>query len=305
LTVVQCPGCNSKFRIDLKALQKKTVKMRCSVCSHVFSYDPATGPVIEQDFDSVIGTHDGQLEESFSQPSLEELAGEITESTEPSEPGTEESHEASIEVEPESVIREIDSILGTGSEVAEGDADVSKKPSRDGSTLKMIISVVLIILVFLGISLWIMKDSLIPLLKQDAREQSRAVLEKGPFFSIPEETVTYELLSNNSEGAVLVVKGVIRKLTSKPLKSVLVQARVYDRNNNLIESRNAYAGIIPESDELIRRKGSDIETLLSAEPRTLGTLSTSPDIPFAVAFFGRPAREGFSFQVEVKEFHWK
>ena len=162
MTVVQCPGCNSKFRIDLKALQKKTVKMRCSVCSHVFSYDPATGPVIEQDFDSVIGTHDGQLEESFSQPSLEELAGEITESTEPSEPGTEESHEASIEVEPESVIREIDSILGTGSEVAEGDADVSKKPSRDGSTLKMIISVVLIILVFLGISLWIMKDASFP-----------------------------------------------------------------------------------------------------------------------------------------------
>ncbi len=306
MTVVQCPGCNSKFRIDPKALQKKPVKMRCSVCSHVFSYDPAESPVIEQDFDSVIGTQDGQLEESFSRPSLEEeLTGEINESMEPAEPGKEESSEESSEVEPESVIREIDSILGTGNEVADGDENESKKLSSNGSALKMIVSVVLIVLVFLGIGVWIMKDSIIPLLKQDTGEQSRAVLERGPFFSIPEENVTYELLSNNSDGSVLVVKGMIKKLTSKPLKSVLVQARVYDRNNNLIESRNAYAGIIPESDELVRQKGSDIETLLSAEPRTLGVLSTSPDIPFAVAFFGRPAREGFSFQVEVKEFHWK
>ncbi len=305
MTVVQCPGCNSKFRIDPKALQKKPVKMRCSVCSLVFSHGPADGSVMEQDFDSIIGTQDGQLEGNFSQPSLEGLARGITESAGPPEPGAEESPEASIEVEPESVIREIDSILGSGNEVAGEDDGEPKKLSHERSVLKMIVSVVLIVLVFLGICLWIMKDSLIPLFQQDAGEQSRAVLERGPFFSIPEETVTYELLSNNSEGAVLVVKGVIRKLTSKPLKSVLVQARVYDRSNNLIENRNAYAGIIPESGEFVRQKGSDIETLLSAEPRMLGALSTSSDIPFAVAFFGRPAREGFSFQVEVKEFHWK
>ncbi len=306
MTVVQCPGCNSKFRINPKALQKKPVKMRCSVCSLVFTYNPAEGPVIEQDFDSIIGTQDGQLEESFSRPSLEEeLDGEITESAESAEPGKEESSEESSEVEPESVIREIDSILGTGNEVAGENEDESKKLSGDGSALKMIASVVLIVLVFLGIGLWIMKDSIIPLIRQDTVTQNQPVLERGPFFSIPEEKVTYELLSNNSEGSVLVVKGIIKKLTSKPLKSVLVQARVYDRNSNLIESRNAYAGIIPESDEFVRQKGSDIETLLSAEPRTLGVLSTSPDIPFAVAFFGRPAREGFSFQVEVKEFHWK
>lgn len=305
MRVVQCPGCNSKFRIDPKALQKKSVKMRCSVCSLVFTYNPAEGPVIERDFDSIIGAQDGQLEERFSRPSLEELAGEITVNMESAEPGREEPSEESSEVEPESVIREIDSILGTGNEVAGEGEDESKKLSGDGSALKMIVSVVLIVLVFLGIGLWIMKDSIIPLLRQDTGGQSRTVLERGPFFSIPEENVTYELLSNNSEGSVLVVKGIIRKLTSKPLKSVLVQARVYDRNNNLIESRNAYAGIIPESGEFVRQKGSDIETLLSAEPRTLGVLSTSPDIPFAVAFFGRPAREGVSFQVEVKEFHWK
>ena len=85
----------------------------------------------------------------------------------------------------------------------------------------------------------------------------------------------------------------------------MVQARVYDRNNTFIDSRNAYAGIVPDTAELMRQNGVDIESLLSAEPKTFGALSTSKDIPFAVVFFGKPAHEGVSFQVEVKEFHWK
>ncbi len=170
--------------------------------------------------------------------------------------------------------------------------------------LKFKISLVLVILLFIGIGLWVMRDSL-PFFRNSQGDLSSPVLERGPFFSIPDEGVTYEILANNSEGSVLVVKGVIKKLSPKPLKSVLIEARVYDQNNNLIESRSAYAGIVPESAELMRQKSSDIDTLLTAEPRTLGVLETSPDIPFAVAFFGRPAREGSSFQVEVKEFHWK
>ena len=100
------------------------------------------------------------------------------------------------------------------------------------------------------------------------------------------------------------IKGVIKKLTSKPLKSVLVEARVYDPAGALMESRSTYAGVVPKSSELMQ-KSSDIDLLLTAEPRTLGVLETSPDIPFVVFFFGKPAREGTSFKVEVKEFHWK
>lgn len=303
MTVVECPSCRSRFKIDKYALPKKTVKMRCSVCSHIFSYSPVEEGVIEQDFDNIIGTRDSQIEEDFSQASLAaDLTEGISESGETKEPEGGEATE--IEVQPESVIREIDSILGAGEEVAGENEQISRESSGKRSIFRVLVPVALIVIVFAGIGLWIMKDSL-PFFKQTSGAQNQPVLERGPFFSIPDESVTYEMFANSSEGSVLVVKGIIRKLTPKPLKSVMVQARVYDRNSNLIESRNAYAGIIPESAELIRQKGSDIETLLSAEPSTMGVLATSPDIPFAVAFFGRPAREGFSFQVEVKEFHWK
>ena len=113
------------------------------------------------------------------------------------------------------------------------------------------------------------------------------------------------MLTNHKEGSVLVIKGVIKKLTSKPLESVMVQARVYGKDNKLIDTRNAYAGIVPDSSELMRQESDDINILLTAEPRTMGALSSSQDIPFAVAFFGKPALEGTSFQVEVKEFRWR
>jgi len=303
LTVVECPSCRSRFKIEKSALPKKTVKMRCSVCSHVFSYSVAEEGPLEQDFDSIIGTQDRHIEEDFSQASLAaDLTEGISEGSESDEPSGKESIQG--EIQPESVIKEIDSILGAGEEVAGESEQTMRRKTGKSPVFRVLVSVLLLVLIFAGIGLWIMKDSL-PILRKSPGAMDQTFLERGPFFAIPEESITYEMFVNNNEGAVLVVKGIIRKLTSKPLKSVMVQARVYDRNNNLIESRNAYAGIIPESAELVRRKGSDIETLLSAEPETMGVLSTSPDIPFAVAFFGRPAREGFSFQVEVKEFHWK
>ncbi len=316
MTVVECPECNSKFKIDKDLKSKDKVKLRCSVCSHVFTFSPAAEDITDKDFDLLIGTNDGELEEKpYQEPSSEQpqesfsldMSEEITETPEEENPEASqpEAKAEEAELEPESVIREIDSILGAGDEISSEEEDLGLDTgSEKGMSRKLKISLAFVILLFIGIGLWIMRDSL-PFFGDSRGELGSPVLERGPFFSIPDNGVTYEILANNSEGSVLVVKGVIQKLSPKPLKSVMIEARVYDLNNNLIESRNAYAGIVPESSELMRRKSSDIDTLLTAEPRTLGVLETSPDIPFAVAFFGKPAREGSSFQVEVKEFRWK
>lgn len=316
MTVVECPECSSKFKINKDLKPRETVKMRCSVCSHVFTFSPAEEDITDKDFDLLIGTNDGELEEkpyqestgatpeeSFSLDVKEEISETHDEETQ--EEPDEKAKSDDADIEPESVIREIDSILGAGEEVASmGDEANTEIGSEERMPLKLKISLALVILLFMGIGLWFMRDS-IPFFRGSHGGLSSPVLERGPFFSIPDDGVTYEILANNSEGSVLVMKGVIKKLSPKPLKSVMIEARVYDLNNNLMESRNAYAGIVPEAAELIRQKSADIDTLLTAEPRTLGVLETSQDIPFAVAFFGRPAREGSSFQVEVKEFHWK
>ncbi len=302
--MVECPNCGSKFKINKDVLPKESVKMRCSVCSHVFLYSLPEGTDLEQDFDELLkGTNDGELEERPLEESVTgEMVGEISESPgEVEKQGEEEKKPAEEEVQPESVIREIDSILGSGDAAASSeDAPKAEEAPRRGISLKVKAALALFAVLVIGAGLFLFKGYLPSL-----GGMGQPILERGPFFSIPDDNVTYELLTNNSEGSVLVVKGVIKKLTSKPLKSVMVEARVYDQRNNLIESRSNYAGIVPESSELSRQNSSDIETLLTAEPRSLGALATSSDIPFLVAFFGKAAREGYSIQVEVKEFHWK
>lgn len=286
-------------------MPKETVKMRCSVCSHVFSYSSPESTDLVQDFDTLLkGTNDGKLEERapYEEAAIAEMGGEISESPEEIKPeGKEGEQPAEEEVQPESVIREIDSILGSGDAVTSSeDILESDKGSGKSISLKLKIALAFIAVLIIGASVFFLKDYL-PFLGG----LSQPILERGPFFSIPDDNVTYEILINNSEGSVLVVKGIIKKLTAKPLKSVMVEARVYDQRNNLIESRSNYAGIVPESSEISQQNSSDIETLLTAEPRSLGALATSSDIPFLVAFFGKAAREGYSIQVEVKEFHWK
>jgi predicted Zn finger-like uncharacterized protein len=301
--VVICPNCHSKFKLNKDAIIDETVKMRCSICTHIFTYTPENNSTPEQDFDNLIGSKEEELTENFDQEEgLENFGLGITE-TEEEESSAEEPSQASG-VQPESVIREIDSILGAGEEVGLGQSSKVKKSVEKRTPVKVIFSVLIIILLFVSVGLWLMKDK-IPYLQKPQEEFQPTVLERGPFFTIVEDSVTYEMLTNNKEGTVLVIKGVIKKLTTKPLGSVMVQARVYDSSNKLIDSRSSYAGIVPDSSELIRQRRSDINTLLSAEPRTMGALSSSQDIPFAVVFFGKPALEGTSFQVEVKEFHWR
>jgi predicted Zn finger-like uncharacterized protein len=306
--VVECPNCGSKFKINKDVLPKEAVKMRCSVCSHIFSYSLPESTDLEQDFDELLkGTNEGELEEKPLEMSTPlERREEITESAEQIKPEGETGEKSSEEeVQPESVIREIDSILGSGDAVtAAEEVLVLEKVPGKGISLKLKVTLAILALLIIGAGLWFMKDYF-PSLKMSLGGLGQPITERGPFFSIPDDSVTYEMLTNNSEGSVLVVKGIIKKLTAKPLRSVMIEARVYDQRNNLIESRSAYAGIVPESSELMQQNSSDIETLLTAEPRSLGALATSSDIPFAVAFFGKSARDGYSIQVEVKEFHWK
>lgn len=314
MTVIECPKCGSRFKIKKTVLAKETIKMRCSVCSHVFTYSLTEKDAIESDFDELIGTRDGELQEKPLQgapsatlgktPPAEAEPPGIIESLEPEEEKPQDRVPGTEEVQPESVIREIDTILGASEAVPGEEEQPREAAPAKGSPLKTRAAVALVVLAVAAAGILAVKF-VMPSLGKGEKQLETPVLERGPFFSIPDGGVTYEILTNDNEGAVLVVKGVIRKLTAKPLKSILVEARVYDQAGTLMESRTAYAGIVPESTELMRQKSSDIDLLLTAEPRTLGVLETQQDIPFAVAFFGKPAREGTSFKVEVKEFHWK
>ncbi len=302
MVIVNCPSCHSKFRFSQEGIIQGTIKMRCSVCQHVFSYNIESEVSLEKEFDILLSSKPVEaapaVDESLSaqESVLEEASIEISE-THP------ESKSEGSQAATESVIREIDSILGTGPDAAETEEESEPQETEKKSHLKIAVLIICLIVAACA-SLWLLRDKI--LFFHEAKQESpQATLLKGPFFSIDEHGLTYEMLTHEQEGSVLVIKGNLRKITAKPVESVMVEARVYDKTGKLIESRLAYAGIVPDTSEFTKQPQKDIDALLTSDPASPGSTLPSNDIPFAVAFFGKPAQEVSSFQVEVKDIRWK
>jgi len=305
LKVIECPNCQSKFKVGDAILQREQVKLRCSFCAHVFTYQTQPELSLEQEFENL-------LSGEGKKPPAEDFELEETEIKEVSEEPEAEATVGPLGVpfkesaaQPDSVIREIDSILGASEEVGTYRA-IERPLEAEEETPKArrywVWGLVGLIVVALGLGGYFFKD-----IMQTVKGTPEAMpdLERGPFFAISGEDITYEIVINRVEGTTLVVKGLVQKLTKKPLKSLLVEVRIYDQNKNLLATKTAYGGILPDQEEFASNKEADIDTLLTAEPQSLGALSSADEIPFAVAFFGRAAQEGVSFQVEVKEFLWQ
>jgi len=306
LKVIECPNCQSKFKVGDAVLEREQVKLRCSYCAHVFTYQTRQELSLEQEFESLLSSEG-------KKPPAEDFELEETEIKEVSEEAAET--EANVgplgvpfkesEAQPDSVIREIDSILGASEEVGtyraiEHPSVVEEEAPRTGRYWAW--GLLGLIVIVLGVGGYFFKD-----IMQAVKSTPQGVsdLERGPFFTIPGDGITYEIVINRVEGTTLVVKGLAQKLVKRPLKSLLVEVRVYDRNKALLATKTAYGGILPDQEEFIANKEAEIDALLTAEPQSLGALNSADEIPFAVAFFGKAAQEGVSFQVEVKEFHWQ
>ena len=307
MIIVNCPNCHSKFRFSQEGLTQGTIKMRCSVCQHVFSYTMESEVSLEKEFDILLSSKPSEaaptVNESLSaqESVLEETSMEISET--PPEETPPESKSQGSQAATGSVIREIDSILGTGSDAAETEEESEPQETEKKSHLKIAVLGICLIVAACA-SLWLLRDK-IPFFHEANQESPQATPLKGPFFSIDEHGLTYEMLTHEQEGSVLVIKGNLRKITAKPVESVMVEARVYDKTGKLIESRLAYAGIVPDTSEFTKQPQKDIDALLTSDPASPGSTLPSSDIPFAVAFFGKPAQEVSSFQVEVKDIRWK
>lgn len=304
MIIVTCPNCHSKYRFSPEGSARSVVKMRCSICAHVFPYTIEPETSLEEEFNSLLSSSQNiDKPAPGEEPSREETAREITETSEEELSPEQEQIPEAPEAPSDSVMREIDSILGAGSEIA-GEEDLpAPQEARHRSVFTIALGAIAILSIGMA-ALWFFQDRL-PFLEGMRHKPAQAVLERGPFFAIPEKGLAYEILTHENEGSVLVIRGRIKKITPRPVESILVEARVYDRAGKALESRLAYAGIVPDTSEFTRQAGRDIDALLTSQPASAGPAIPSSDIPFAVAFFGKPAQDGATFKVEVKEFRWK
>lgn len=308
MIIVNCPSCHSKFRFSEEGLTQSTFKMRCSICQHIFTYTLESEVSLEKEFDMLLSSE--SVDDSSANTggpaaktdAFDESFSEITETPSEEIPLEEQKNEGSQSA-PESVIREIDSILGTGTDSADDEEEIIQEETKKRSPLKIAVLIVCLLVAAVS-SLWLFREK-IPFLGKAKHEIAQTAIQKGPFFSIDEQSLTYEMLTHDQEGSVLVIKGNLKKIAGQSVESVMVEARVYDNGGKLIESRLAYAGIVPDTSEFTKQPPRDIDALLTSDPASPGSTLPSSDIPFAVAFFGKPAQMGSSFQVEVKDIRWK
>jgi hypothetical protein len=281
--------------------------MRCSICQHIFSYTIESEVSLEKEFDMLLSSDPVRDSSTQAQapPSesgvFDESFTEITETLLMKFPRRRLPLRNQRQHPNRSSGKSIPSSAPEAKRQKE--EEIIPEEPRKRSALKIAVLVICLIVAALA-SLWLLRDK-IPFLRQAKHELAQTPIQKGPFFAIEEQNLVYEMLTHEQEGSVLVIKGNLKKISERSVESVMVEARVYDNGGNLIESRLAYAGIIPDTSEFTRQPPRDIDALLTSDPASPGSTLPSSDIPFAVAFFGKPAQMGSSFQVEVKDIRWK
>jgi predicted Zn finger-like uncharacterized protein len=267
--IVECPVCHAKFRVDDKLITKPQVMMKCSKCSYTFEFQKPAG------LEKIVG---------MPKPKHEELQKEQTETPTPVKekssklPGSWKDGKGAL-INPKWL--------------DEDHAEMEFLTKDMRNTNRALWIGLILIFILAGAGVWILRDRLFgPSVEQE-------LSDKGiPLFNIPEEKVTYEVLYHPNEGPMLVIRGAADMLVKDPVKSIQIQARVYDKDKNLLAASESYAGIVLKNSDLINSARADMETLLGTE-QDISSLSNQEGAPFVIVFWGDVAKNGASFQIEV------
>ncbi|OPZ60858.1 MAG: hypothetical protein BWY87_00207 [Deltaproteobacteria bacterium ADurb.Bin510] len=277
--IIECPSCQSKFNLDDGQLTRERVKLRCRICSHVFVYEKRSISNLEQEFENL-------LTESESAALLND---------QPEAPAEAAPDEAETAPEPENVTAELDTLLPQPAELT---------PLRR-SRRALVAGLILALLVTGGAGAYYY----LFLNPQPAKPPaSRPALTKpaaAQCMAIAQESLAYELLPRENGETVLVIRGAVKRLTSRPVSSVLLEAKLCDEIGKLIETKQFYAGIVPQKEEFISQSSETIDSLLLAAPTAGSGGIDAKEIPFALAFFGASAKQAANAQIEVKQIKWQ
>jgi predicted Zn finger-like uncharacterized protein len=275
--IITCPKCSSKFKVDDSLVQKQGIKMRCSVCSNVFM------PEIEIPDTNKDKTGKSEIEnlqdKKTSRPGIPYESAPIDTGLTYSEDKPSAIKEPVIE-KPSSTKK---------------DKPRSIKNTLTGFLAMIIIIVALILSYSKG-------DGLRFFEKRDGTSAQQA---PSYLFSLKDTDTAFKYLNTEDRGQILIIKGIVRKNENKPLKTLQVEIRIYDKDNKLIAAKTVYAGkVLLDTDYLIKKE-PDVDAILMDSSKPLGVLSKVNEIPYSVAFYGQSVLNTSSIQAEVKEYSWQ
>jgi predicted Zn finger-like uncharacterized protein len=274
--IITCPKCSSRFKIDDALLQRQGIKMRCSICSNIFTPEQKVPDVIE----SETGKH--ETEDTQDKNSRHSISYDSV----PIDTGLSFSEDRPPVVN-ETVIEKPEII----------------KKIRPRSIRNTLTGLFAMIIVIIALILSYSKGGGLRFFEKNGN----TLTQQGQVypFSIKDTDTTFKYLNIENQGQILIIKGIVRKNENKPLKALQVEIRIYDKDNKLLAAKTVYAGKVPPDNDFLIKKEPDIDAMLMDRSNTLGVLSQVNEIPYSAAFYGQPVLNTSSIKAEVKEYIWQ
>ncbi|MBP8645523.1 MAG: zinc-ribbon domain-containing protein [Syntrophobacteraceae bacterium] len=113
---------------------------------------------------------------------------------------------------------------------------------------------------------------------------------KEPVVSILDTTHAY-FLDNLHVGQIFVVEGEIVNESSKPVSFVLLEGKLYKRDNKVAQSQRCYAGNSMNRKELVQFNATELQNrMMNREGKDLSNVNIQPSrrVPFMLVFHNLP-----------------
>ncbi len=274
---VQCPQCQSKFQLP-DAVVRPNVKLRCSVCQHIFRYqEPSSAGA-----DTFSSAAPQEAPSSFAENSFSGMEGGAQQTSSGSHGGGNTGGGGLDDFSLDGPAPSLDK-----------DPPEGKKKSK----LFLILMILLLCAAGAGGGWWYM-EMYKPEAEQAAQgagQGSSLTSEDASAASVSKITmhgVRQYYVKNEKVGSIFVVEGVVTNEFPVAKDLIEVEGALYDANKAVLVSKKQWAGTTPSLFQLQVLGEEELESFLNNEIEILTKNTNVPpqgEVPFMVVFYNPPA----------------
>lgn len=277
--IVQCPNCDTKYRLEEAFLGQSGVRVRCSRCSHVFAIVP---PASAQDAADAVNAADVISDSEFQWSKDMNGAGGA-------EAG--EAGEAGEAPEPEPAV-------GPKYEKKDGNITLeiqSSEQPRAKAVTWVVAGIALVSLALLSLLYFSnVKDfirSWFPSDEPGQPAQQAEVLGGDQVSLISLQNVRQYFVTNEKIGQLFIIEGKARNDFSTPMELIKIEASLFDGQGQVVERKEFLAGNTASLFQLQIMSDEELQAALQAKVGILSNntnLRPGMDVPFMVVFPNPP-----------------